>query len=301
MLKRYPSIQSMQAFLHAARAGSFSSAARQLSLTHSAISQQIRTLEDFVGQPLFVRESARVVLTDAGALFAKQLTDGFEQIDRALSFVKERAVKQSITLDVDPELAQSWLVARLPALLGGVPATSLTLLSAPRHDRSAFERVDLALRYGYGEWDGLENALICGDRLTVVGSPELLKARGFVAPLKPEQVLELPLLGYTKRSWIPWLDAAGLPAVEPEAIAIFDNAAGLIAAASAGAGVGLARGLLAADARRDGRLVELTHIEIPTHYNLYAVWPHEKAARVAPLVEAIRELVAQTVRLDLAP
>jgi LysR family transcriptional regulator, glycine cleavage system transcriptional activator len=98
MLKRYPSIQSMQAFLQAARVGSFSSAARQLSLTHSAISQQIRTLEEFVGQPLFVRESGRVVLTDAGVLFANQLADGFEQIDRALSSVKERTVKQSTSI-----------------------------------------------------------------------------------------------------------------------------------------------------------------------------------------------------------
>jgi LysR family transcriptional regulator, glycine cleavage system transcriptional activator len=295
MLKRYPSIQSMQAFLQAARAGSFSSAARQLSLTHSAISQQIRTLEEFVGQTLFVREGARVVLTDAGALFANQLADGFEQIDRALSSVRERAVRDSITLDVDPELAQNWLVARLPDLLGALTGTSLTVLSAPRHDRGTFERVDLALRYGYGEWDGFENALMCGDRLTVVGSPALLSARGLSAPLAPEQVLTLPVLGYTKRSWIPWLDAAGLPAVEPDALAVFDNAAGLIAAASAGVGVGLARGLLAADAKREGRLIELTQVEIPTHYNLYAIWPREKTARVAPLVEAIRGLVALTV------
>ncbi len=294
MFKRYPSIQSMQAFLQAARVGSFSSAARQLSLTHSAISQQIRTLEEFVGQPLFVRESGRVVLTDAGVLFANQLTDGFEQIDRALSSVKERTVKQSITLDVDPELAQSWLVARLPTLLGALTGTSLTVLSTPRHERSAFERVDMALRYGYGEWDGFENALICGDRLTAVGSPALLQERGLSLPLTAAQVLELPLLGYTKRSWIPWLAAAGMPAIEPDAVAVFDNAAGLIAAARAGVGAGLARGLLAADAVRDGSLIELTQVEIPTHYNLYAVWPREKAARVAPLLGVLRELVART-------
>lgn len=294
MLKRYPSIQSMQAFLQAARVGSFSSAARQLSLTHSAISQQIRTLEEFVGQPLFVREGGRVVLTDAGVLFANQLADGFEQIDRALSSVKERTVKQSITLDVDPELAQSWLVARLPALLAALTGTSLTLLSTPRHERGAFERVDIALRYGYGEWDGFDNALICGDRLTAVGAPALLQARGLSAPLTPEQLLALPLLGYTKRSWIPWLAAAGMPVVEPDAIAVFDNAAGLISAASSGVGAGLARGLLAADAIRDGNLIELTQVEIPTHYNLYAVWPREKTERVAPLIEVIRELVAQT-------
>ena len=213
MLKRYPSIQSMQAFLQAARVGSFSSAARQLSLTHSAISQQIRTLEEFVGQPLFVREGGRVVLTDAGVLFANQLADGFEQIDRALSSVKERTVKQSITLDVDPELAQSWLVARLPALLGALTGTSLTVLSTPRHDRSAFERVDIALRYGYGEWEGFENALICGDRSDGRGlACAAGSARAERAAHAGTGARCLPLLGYTKRSWIPWLAAAGLPA-----------------------------------------------------------------------------------------
>jgi LysR family glycine cleavage system transcriptional activator len=294
MFKRYPSIQSMQAFLQAAKVGSFSSAARQLSLTHSAISQQIRTLEEFVGQPLFVREGGRVVMTDAGVLFANQLADGFEQIDRALSSVKERKVTQTITLDVDPELAQNWLVARLPALLDALAGISVTVFSAPRHERSAFERVDIALRYGYGEWDGFENALICGDRLTVMASPELLRKHGLSAPLTAAQILTLPLLGYTKRSWIPWLAAADMPAVEPHAVAVFDNAAGLIAAAAAGVGVGLARGLLAADAKHDGRLIELTEVAIPTHYNLYAVWPRDKTARVAPLIDVVRELVKQT-------
>jgi LysR family glycine cleavage system transcriptional activator len=294
MFKRYPSIQSMQAFLQAAKVGSFSSAARQLSLTHSAISQQIRTLEEFVGQPLFVREGGRVVMTEAGVLFANQLADGFEQIDRALSSVKERKVTQTITLDVDPELAQNWLVARLPALLDALAGISVTVFSAPRHERSAFERVYIALRYGYGEWDGFENALICGDRLTVMALPELLRKHGLSAPLTAAQILTLPLLGYTKRSWIPWLAAADMPAVEPHAVAVFDNAAGLIAAAAAGVGVGLARGLLAADAKHDGRLIELTEVAIPTHYNLYAVWPRDKTARVAPLIDVVRELVKQT-------
>ncbi|HHT9052700.1 TPA: LysR substrate-binding domain-containing protein, partial [Burkholderia cenocepacia] len=268
MLKRYPSIQSMQAFLQAARVGSFSSAARQLALTHSAISQQIRSLEEFIGQPLFARAGGRVILTDAGTLFANQLSDGLEQIDRALSSVKGRTTAPSLRLDVDPELMQGWLPARLPELMRTLDGTTLTVLSAPRHDRDAFDRVDIALRYGYGEWEGVDSALVCPDRLTAMAAPALLARYGLAAPLAPEQVLELPLLGYTKRSWIPWLEAAGLAPVEPETIAVFDNAAGLVATLASGCGAGLVRGLLAADALRDGRLVELCTIAIPTHYNL---------------------------------
>ncbi|QIE27356.1 MULTISPECIES: LysR family transcriptional regulator [unclassified Caballeronia] len=296
MFKRYPSIQSMQSFLNAARGGSFSSAARQLDLTHSAISQQIRTLEEFVGQPLFERKNGRVMLNDAGVLFANLLGDGFEQIDRALSSVQERLVAHSLTLDVDPELSQHWLSSRLAWLIEALDGRALTVLSTPRHERTAFERVDIALRYGYGEWEGYENMLMCSDRLTVMASPALVKKFGLNLPLAPEAVLELPLLGYTKRSWIPWLEAAGLAALEPSnTLAVFDNAASLIEAMAAGVGAGLARGLLAADALRAGQLVALTEVAIPTHYNLYAVWPQGKRERVADVVETLKALVVQSL------
>ena len=294
MYKRYPSVQSMSAFIQAARSGSFSSAARKLDLTHSAISQQIRALEDFIGQPLFVREGGGSNLTDAGQLFASVLSDGLAQIDRALSSVKNRSVAQRLTLDVDSELAQSWLNPRLPQLLDLLPEHEVVLLSMPRSDRSAFERVDLALRYGYGDWEDCEMTQICGDRVMAVAAPALLERHGVQLPLSAQQILELPLLGYTRRSWIPWLDAAGLPAVEPSARVVFDNAANLIAAAEAGVGAGLVRGLLAADALRSGRLVVMNEARIAAHYNLYAVWPPGHGERVAPVVEAIKELALRT-------
>ncbi|GAB6402750.1 LysR substrate-binding domain-containing protein [Pseudomonas sp. MHK4] len=294
MYKRYPSVQSMSAFLQAARSGSFSSAARKLDLTHSAISQQIRALEEFIGQPLFVREGGGSNLTDAGQLFASVLSDGLAQIDRALSSVKNRSVAQRLTLDVDSELAQSWLNPRLPQLLDLLPEHEVVLLSMPRSDRSAFERVDLALRYGYGDWEDCEMTQICGDRVMAVAAPALLERHGLELPLSAQQILELPLLGYTRRSWIAWLDAAGLPAVEPSARVVFDNAANLIAAAEAGVGAGLVRGLLAADTLRSGRLVVLNEARIAAHYNLYAVWPPGHGERVAPVVEAIKQLALRT-------
>jgi LysR family glycine cleavage system transcriptional activator len=294
MYKRYPSVQSMNAFIQAARSGSFSSAARKLDLTHSAISQQIRSLEDFIGQPLFVREGGGSTLTDAGQLFASVLSDGLAQVDRALSSVKNRSIGQRLTLDVDSELAQSWLNPRLPHLLAALPDTEVVLLSMPRSDRSAFERVDLALRYGYGDWEDCEMTQICGDRVLAVASPGLLQRHGLQLPISPAHVLQLPLLGYTRRSWIPWLDAAGLEPREPRAHVVFDNAANLIAAAEAGVGAGLVRGLLAADALRSGRLVALNDAQIAAHYNLYAVWPPGHGERVAPVVEAIKQLALQT-------
>jgi LysR family glycine cleavage system transcriptional activator len=208
--------------------------------------------------------------------------------------VKNRSVAQRLTLDVDSELAQSWLNPRLPQLLDLLPEHEVVLLSMPRSDRSAFERVDLALRYGYGDWEDCEMTQICGDRVMAVAAPALLERHGLELPLSAQQILELPLLGYTRRSWIAWLDAAGLPAVEPSARVVFDNAANLIAAAEAGVGAGLVRGLLAADTLRSGRLVVLNEARIAAHYNLYAVWPPGHGERVAPVVEAIKQLALRT-------
>ena len=136
-------------------------------MTHSAISQQIRALEDFIGQPLFVREGGGSNLTTPGSV-CQRVIGRAAQIDRALSSVKNRSVAQRLTLDVDSELAQSWLNPRLPQLLDGLPDYEVTLLSMPRSDRSTFERVDLALRYGYGDWDDCEITQICGDRVMAV-------------------------------------------------------------------------------------------------------------------------------------
>ncbi|WP_343547068.1 LysR family transcriptional regulator [Ralstonia sp.] len=295
MYKRYPSIQSMHAFLQAARTGSFTKAAQQLDLTHSAISQQIRSLEEFIGQPLFVREAGGIVLTDAGQLFASMLTDGFGQVDRALSSVRNRHVPQTLIVDVDSELAQGWLNARLPQLLAALPGYQVMFLSTPRGERPSFERVDVSLRYGYGEWDDCEMALICGDHVTAVAAPALLERHGVQAPLAPSAAMTLPLLGYTRRSWIPWLDAAALEPLEPAVVAAFDNAANMVAAAEAGVGVALVRGLLAADALQHGRLVRLTDVAIPAHYNLYAVWQRGQGERAQAVVNAVQQLARDTL------
>ncbi|MCP8687713.1 LysR substrate-binding domain-containing protein [Marinobacterium sedimentorum] len=294
MHKRYPSMQSMTAFLQAVRTGSFTRAARQLNLTHSAISQQIRTLEEFIGQPLFLREGGGIELTDAGRLFAQILPDGLAQVDRALSSVKHRKVVLKLTLDVDGELAPRWFNARLPQLLRVLPHHEVTLLASLHSDRISLERVDLSLRYGYGDWNDCEMALLCSDRVSPVAAPSLLAALGLEPPLTPAQLLQMPLLGYSRRAWIPWLEAAGLEAREPDTPLVFDSAANLLDAAEAGLGAALVRGLLCRDALEAGRLVPLTGIAITAHYNLYAVWPQGHGEKVAPLVNAIRQLADES-------
>lgn len=295
MHKRYPSLQAMQAFLQAAGTGSFTAAAKRLDLTHGAISQQIRTLEDHVGQALFARHGGRVQLTDAGQLFASGLAEGFAQIDRSLAAIKQPRVPRQLLLDVDPELSQSWLIPRLYVLARALPDHQIVISSASRALGLDTLRFDLALRYGYGEWGDFPSVQLCDDQVLAVGAPALLRTHRVTPDLTPEKLMELPLLNYTKRSWVLWLEAAGLLPVEPPAQAVFDDAANLMAAAAQGLGVCLVRRLLAADALADGRLVQLTQVTIPTRYNCYVIWPQDRADKVEPAVRALREAAASTL------
>lgn len=286
----------MLAFLHAARTGSFSRAALELNLTHSAISQQIRTLEEFLGQPLFVRGGRGSRLTDAGQIMARILPDGLTQIDQALSMAKNRNVPpKRLIIDVDSELAQSWLNPRLPTLLAALPGYEVLFQSVPRPEHPALTSADVSLRYGYGDWKDDEFVLICDDRVVAVAAPELLARHQLQTPVTPDDVQTLPQLGYTRRSWIPWRATAGLTPVEPDAVAVFDNVANLVAAAEAGIGVGLARSLLVHDALRDGRLVALSDATVQARYNLYAVWPRGRGERVAMVVETVRRLATESL------
>lgn len=235
------------------------------------------------------------MLTRAGSLFAGTLADGFTQIDRALEAIRHEDAARTLTISVDPELAQTWFNRRLARLLDGLPGCRLTVLSGSDTDRLLPERVDVALRYGYGEWTDCEVAPVCDDHVVAVASPDFALRWGLQPPFEPARLLRTPLLGYTRRSWNLWLSAADLEPVEPPTVALFDNVANLLAAAEAGIGAGLTRRLLAADALRENRLVMLTDTLIPTHYNLYAVWPRGCGERAAPVVNAIRDMALESV------
>lgn len=295
MLKRSPSLQSIRAFLQAADTGSFSQAARHLDLTHSAISQQIKGLEAFVGKPLFAREGSGVVLSGAGRILAGALADGLVQIDRALQAVKHDEVSRTLTISVDSELLQTWLNRRLPQLMGQLTDYRLAIFSGTGTDRLLPDRVDVALRYGYGQWTDCEVAPICDDHVVAVASPDFMARWKLKSPVEPARLLDLPLLGYTRRSWSLWLDAAHLEPIEPPTVALFDNVANLLAAAEQGVGVGLSRRLLVADALKDNRLIVPADTLIPTHYNLYAVWPRGYGERAAPVVEVMRAMASESL------
>ena len=274
MIPFLPPLQALRAFEAAARHLSYSRAADELSLTHGAISHNIARLEeDLGGVRLFMRSGQRMVLTEAGQLLLIDMREGLRMVGAA--FEKARAKRPSmaartLTVSVLPSFAVRWLVPRLSrfqALRPEVdiairPSTSLALMDGR-------DGVDLAIRYGGGNWADLRSARLLKSMIFPVCSPEFLAK----SPIQsPDDLRYLTLLRNPRQKWRPWFIAAGLDLPEPLQGPLYDDAGLLLQAAAQGQGVALARSALAADDLASGRLLRVCNEAIEDDYSWFIAW-----------------------------
>ncbi|WP_243633803.1 LysR substrate-binding domain-containing protein [Motiliproteus coralliicola] len=189
-MKRLPPLKSLQAFRFAAEELSFKQAADQLHVTQAAISQQIKTLEQFLGVTLFTRLTREVVLTDAGRQLLPYVSRGFETLEQGVERLGEDPRPELLNLTVLPSFAGRWLVPRLGSFQQQNPELSLQL--SPSLTVADFEgtELDLAIRFGQGQYPGLESRLLLKEYLLPVCHPSLIDLDRPAA----EQLQALPLL-----------------------------------------------------------------------------------------------------------
>lgn len=257
-MSRIP-LQTLPTFRAVARLSNLRAAAEQLHLTHSAISQQMRVLEEQLGFALFDRRGRRVVLNAAGAALLSAVEPALAQIDEGVraAALAASGTEQSLRLTALPSFAQHWLLPRMARWREQHPGividlhTSLQVIDLPREGYHA------ALRQGKGPWQGLAGTCLIDSPLIVVASPTV--ARRLVGG-DPAALMHEPLLGNAQR-WNHWFALAGQRCrVKP--VAVFNDMGMQLQAAEQGLGVALGRQLLAADALRDGRLVQLSPIAL---------------------------------------
>ena len=244
MFGRLPSLPALRTFESAARLGSFKAAAVELTVSATAVSHQIRALEEQLGVPLFVRKTRAIELTAAGEELAPVLTRSFLDIRNALEVVvSEEAV---ITVSTSPSFATLWLVPRLLEFYAKYPKHYVQLDTTTRViDLKQDRRVDVAIRYGRGPYDDLNATPLFDETFGAYLSPSLLL---------PDQKLEdLTLIEtawqqdvLTDISWKDWLKAANIDISGP-IIVHFGEEEHVLQAAIAGQGVALASSILAAD------------------------------------------------------
>ena len=276
MSRSLPPLNALRAFEAAARNLSFTRAAEELHVTHSAISHQVKGLEAYLEVLLFVRLNRAVKLTDAGKAYLPALRDAFDRIADATAGIRTRDRAGALTISTSPAFAAKWLVPRLSGFREARPEIDVWL--TPTLHLVDFTRgeVDAAVRWGDGEWPGLRADLLGAMNVFPVCSPRLLRGPH---PLRtPADLRHHPLLHDAGgEDWRRWLLAAGVDGVDPTPGLHFHDSSLVIQAAVEGQGVALAYSALAADDLAERRLVRPFEISLPTDYAYYFVCPEASA------------------------
>jgi DNA-binding transcriptional LysR family regulator len=295
----------LQQFVLVARAGNLSRAAEQANLTVSALSHQIRQLEERLERRLFERGPRGVTLTVEGCSLLEAVGEHFDGIEHALARYRERR-HGALTLSASPGIMSSWLVPRLPRLVAANPELELNLQSSSALVRFDREPVDCALRYGRGQWEGLHCERLFGEWLAPMAAPELV-AR--MSGHSQDDLTGWPLLGDPNPAnrWLDWFHRFG--GTPPKRyVANFDSIDAARHAALEGLGVGLGRMVTSKSLLDAGRLRVLGrhYMRVPEAYwlvypprsqdhpglQLFRAWLHAEARDYCSQMPSLEEGVA---------
>ncbi|CAM4254015.1 LysR substrate-binding domain-containing protein [Bordetella muralis] len=259
-MSRLP-LNTLPAFRAVAELQNLRAAAERLHLSHSAVSQQIRVLEEQLGFTLFDRQGRRVTLNCAGRALLCSVQSALAQLDdgvmAAASFAQ--GADQHLRVSVLPSFAQRWLLPRMARWRQRHPNLTLEIETSQQLADLQRDGFHAALRSGRGPWPGVmsEPLFDIPMPLIVLAAPATVDQ---LADLRPETLARQPLLG-DKELWRQWFAAAGLTAnVTP--VASFNDVGMMLEAVEQGFGLALGRELLAVDALRAGRLVKVSPVSI---------------------------------------
>jgi LysR family glycine cleavage system transcriptional activator len=265
-----PNLQTVKAFDSAARHQSFSKAAADLGLTPGAVSHHMKNLEERLRVKLFKRCGRGIALTEAGQALHMKVKQGLALVEQAFEDAHHRKLFRTMSISTLPSFAEWWLIPRLGQYLKNRNNVDISLRTSLDLVDFARDSVDVAVRYGSGDWDGVERIKLKNEFLFPVCSPDFL---GGKLPHTAKELAKSQLLRHSRQPWTPWFQAAGLDVLEPSRGLSFNDSGALLHAAAHGYGIALARSTLAESGIRSGKLVRLLEIEVQDVYSWYAVWP----------------------------
>jgi LysR family transcriptional regulator, glycine cleavage system transcriptional activator len=283
---RLPPLNAIKAFEAAARLGSFTRAAEELSVTHGAVSRQIRLLEEWLGTRLFQRTSRNAVPTRAGIDLLAEAGPALDRLAGA-SLRAQGGGQARGVLDISalPTFAMRWLIPRLPELQREHPALETRIVTASTPAEQFRMDVDVVVS-GPARQPGWVGSRFLGEAYLPLLSPGLMKERPLRAPA--DLVRHTLLHAATRRQmWLRWLTAAGVPDLKPARDQVFEHFYFAIQAAIEGLGVAMGPLALVGDELREGRL--LAPIKEPAiRTRGYFVYAQETRSE-APTVTALRQ------------
>lgn len=289
MTRRWlPSLSALRAFEAAARHESAKRAAAELSVTATAVSHQIRALEESLGVALFLRKPRQLELTAQGRELQQVLESAFDSIGATVERLSAVPCRQAITLSTTPAVAVRWLLSWVCLLRESHPYIDLRIHAS--HEPVALDGVtaDIAIRYGDGRWPGLVAEKLFDNTFIPACSPLLGLHDAAELPNHPlihfrnQAAISSPL------DWALWQKQARVPGLDVSAGLVFSDETHAVSAAIGAQGVALMSRQLIEDELREGRLVQPFGPEVEGK-PFFLVYPESR--RNDPTIQAVREWV----------
>lgn len=289
-----PSLNGLRAFEAAARHLSFTIAAEELHVTQTAISHQIRRLEEQLGRKLFERRNRALALTPDAETYLPAIRAAFEDLRQATTRLQRLGRDDVLTVSTTASLAAKWLVTRVAAFQDAHAGIEVRITTSSHLVDFRRDQVDMAVRYGRGSWPGIRADWLMAEDIFPVCSPALLAGP---KPLnRPEDLADHTLLHATtaREDWQLWLTAAGLPRSFAEKRGLtFDQSFMAMQAAIEGLGVALGRSRFVETDIASGRLVVPFDVRLPTDAGYYIVAPLQTAG--TPKIALFRQWLMDSV------
>ena len=302
-LPALPPLHALRAFDAAAQSGRFRDAAAALGISESAISHQVKRLEDYLGVALFTRTGNSVALTDVGRRYFEQINPAFSQIRRATEELKGPKDLARVSLTLPGTLATSWLIPKLGSLEAMHPDISLQLVTTERVCDLRREHIHLAIRYGRGPWNGMATEHLLDEQAFPVCAPGLLPPEQAERPDMVLRTARLIVNDTVPMEWQAWAQAHGLAPPDTRRAIVLHAADQTMGAAAEGLGIAMGRRPMVDRWLDDGRLVAPFGSGHWSGAAYYLVYPDDIELPIAARKVArwLRQTAAETAAGERAP
>ncbi|MBN3723273.1 transcriptional regulator GcvA [Burkholderia sp. Ac-20379] len=274
--KQLPPLSYLAAFEAAARHENFTAAAEELCLTQSAVSRQIRLLEETLRCPLFVRSHKAVTLTEGGRKFQRTVNAALELLASAAYELRVQASSSTVTVSTDLAFASHWLIPRLPQFREAHPEIVIHVDASDEDTTHIREGADVAIQFGDGHWPACSSRFLLDEEICPVCSPAYLARQ--TSMRGPEDLLNCTLIHLETRhwdwmDWPTWFARNDLALGEPRQDLYINNYPAVLQAALGGQGVAMGWRYLADDMLDAGVLVRPIETSVRTGRGFFLLYP----------------------------
>jgi len=301
-MRRLPPLNSIRAFEATARHLSFSKAADELNVTPGAASQQVKVLEDYLNLKLFKRRNRMILLTDEAQICLPLLTEGLDNMSQAIDMIREQNNDKPLTITAPPTFASRWLMPRLSSFQQEFPDIDIRIDASNDIADLVNDDIDIGIRFGTGEYPGLEADYLFAQNVIPVCNPELLKNGKKLE--KPEDLKNHTLLhahgdyffiDSTHVDWEMWFATVGINGIDARHGLHFSQHNLLVEAAIRGQGIALVGDIVVSDELESGQLVKLFEdTDIPLKFSYYLIYSHTRSNQ--PRIKIFRQWLLDEVK-----